>query len=202
MLQSLPQLCVALLQFLKQPHVLDSDDSLIGESLEQRDLLLRERTDFCTTNCDTPNGPALPQQWRYKHGSSTSNLLRYPSIRIFRFDLPQYVVYVDRLTVEHSPACRNASTEWYKFDGRHCPVFRHDPKLITFRAFYQSIVCVTQSRSIFRNHIQHRLDIRRRAGDHAKNLTRRRLLLQRFLQLVEQSHVLDSNHRLVSEGLK
>ena len=32
MLQGLPQFCVALLEFLEQPHVLDGDDSLISES--------------------------------------------------------------------------------------------------------------------------------------------------------------------------
>ena len=35
MLQSLAQFCVALLQFLEQPDVLDSDDGLIGKSFKQ-----------------------------------------------------------------------------------------------------------------------------------------------------------------------
>ena len=65
-----------------------------------------------------------------------------------------------------------------------------------------SIGCLTKSRSIFRDSIQHRLDIRRRAGDDAKNLTRRGLLLQRLLELVEQPDILDGDHRLVGEGLQ
>ena len=69
--------------------------------------------------------------------------------------------------------------------------------------------CVAKPRGIFRHHIQYRLDIRWRAGDHAQNLARRRLLLQRFGQLaiasiefVEQPDVLDGDDRLASEGLE
>src|SRR5262245_3004361 len=41
MLQGLTQFRVALLKFFEEPHVLDGDDSLIGEGLKQLDLLLR-----------------------------------------------------------------------------------------------------------------------------------------------------------------
>ena len=39
MLQRFAQLRIALLQFLEQPHVLDGDDSLVGEGRDQLDLL-------------------------------------------------------------------------------------------------------------------------------------------------------------------
>ena len=50
--------------------------------------------------------------------------------------------------------------------------------------------------------IQYRLNIRRRAGDDAQNFARRSLLLQRFLEFLEQPHVLDGDHRLVGEGFE
>ena len=56
--------------------------------------------------------------------------------------------------------------------------------------------------AVFSDDIEHGLNIRRRASDHAENFTRRRLLLQRLLEFVEQSHVLDGDHRLMSEGFK
>ena len=40
MLQRLAQFRVALLDFFEQPHILDSDDRLIGEGFEQSDLFL------------------------------------------------------------------------------------------------------------------------------------------------------------------
>ena len=63
--------------------------------------------------------------------------------------------------------------------------------------------------------VEHRLDVGRRLTDHAQNLARRRLLLQRLaylgmgrrerliflLQLLEQPHVLDRDHGLVAERL-
>ena len=65
-----------------------------------------------------------------------------------------------------------------------------------------SIIGVAQPRGIFCNSIQHRLNIRRRAGDDAQDFTRRSLLLQRFLEFLEQPHVLDRDHRLVGEGFE
>ena len=62
--------------------------------------------------------------------------------------------------------------------------------------------CIAQSRGIFCDHIQHRLDIRRRAGDDAQDFARRSLLFQRFLEFLEQPHVLDGDHRLVGEGFE
>ena len=50
---------------------------------------------------------------------------------------------------------------------------------LTINAGNYGVRRLAQSCSIFRNRIQHRLNIRRRAGDDAQDLTRRRLLLQR-----------------------
>src|SRR5260370_25478096 len=64
--------------------------------------------------------------------------------------------------------------------------------------------------------VEDRLDICRRAADHPKDLARRRLLLEGLgnlrmssgegavllLQLLEQAHVLDGDHRLLGKRLK
>ena len=46
MLQGLAQLCVALLEFFEQPHVLNSDHCLVGKGLYQFDLALSEWLDI------------------------------------------------------------------------------------------------------------------------------------------------------------
>ena len=61
MLQRLAQFCVALLQFFEQPHVLDGDHRLVGESFEKRDLLFREGPDFRAANHNCPDRVALTQ---------------------------------------------------------------------------------------------------------------------------------------------
>ena len=77
----------------------------------------------------------------------------------------------------------------------------HVPKKnVTLDAINLSIICVTQPRGILCNHIQYRLNIRRRAGDDAQDFARRRLLLQRLLEFLEQADVFDGDHRLVGEG--
>ena len=48
-----------------------------------------------------------------------------------------------------------------------------------------SVVCVAKPCGALGNDVQHWLDIRRRAGDHAQDFTRRSLLLQRFFELLE-----------------
>ena len=40
-------------------------------------------------------------------------------------------------------------------------------KAVTINAHDHSVICLTQPRGILGHHIQHRLDIRRRAGDDA-----------------------------------
>ena len=49
---------------------------------------------------------------------------------------------------------------------------------------YESVFGIAQPRRIFSDDIEHRLNIRRRAGNHAQDFTRRGLLLQRFLEFL------------------
>ena len=76
-------------------------------------------------------------------------------------------------------------------------------------AIDQRIACFTKPRRILRDYIQHRLNIRRRTGDHTQNFARCRLLLQSFgnlaitfLQFFEQPDVFDRDHGLIREGFE
>ena len=64
------------LEFLEQPNVLDGDDRLVGEGLQQFDLLFRKGSNFGPANHDSPDGHSLAQQRRGKYGASTSLLLK------------------------------------------------------------------------------------------------------------------------------
>ena len=61
---------------------------------------------------------------------------------------------------------------------------------------------VAQPQRALGDRVEHRLHVGRRARDHAQDLADRRLLLERFLGLVEQAHVFDRDRRLVGEGLQ
>ena len=75
-------------------------------------------------------------------------------------------------------------------------------KHVAFDAKDARVVRPANTRRILRDHVQHWLDIRRRAGDYAQDFTRGSLLLQRLFEFVEQPNVLDGDHRLVGEGLE
>ena len=112
---------------------------------------------------------------------------------------------VDGLSIDHCSAQRPTPAHRSNFLGsadRERSVRRRKPKLVAFHTPNLRIVCLTQPRRIFGDHVQHRLNIRRRAGDDTQNFTRRGLLFQRFLEFVEQPHVFDGDDGLVGEGFK
>src|SRR5882724_2353115 len=59
-----------------------------------------------------------------------------------------------------------------------------------------------QAVAAVRNDIEHRLHVGGRGGDDLQDVGRGGLALQRLAGLVEQTRVLDRDHRLVGEGLK
>src|SRR5262249_49796581 len=84
----------------------------------------------------------------------------------------------------------------------HGTTSRYYQEALVSHPIDQSVCRITQPRGILRDHIQHGLYVRRRTGDDTKYFTRRGLLLQRLLKLVEQSHVLDGDHGLICECLE
>ncbi len=74
-LDRLHQLARAFLQFLEQSDVLDGDDGLVGEGLEERDLLVSERSNLRSANQDSSNGNTFAEQRRGKNRPSTETVL-------------------------------------------------------------------------------------------------------------------------------
>ena len=59
---------------------------------------------------------------------------------------------------------------WNEFQtppSRQRPVISHWSELVAINAMNHRVGCLAQTRGIFGDHIQHRLNIRRRAGNHA-----------------------------------
>ena len=72
MLQGLAQFCVAFLQFVKQPHVLDRDHRLVGEGFEKRDLLFGKRTDLRASNVNSSDHKPFAKQWCGQNSSDAA----------------------------------------------------------------------------------------------------------------------------------
>ena len=75
-------------------------------------------------------------------------------------------------------------------------------KYIAIDAINQSVSRVAQPCGAVRYRIQNRLNVCRRAGDHAQDFTRSSLLLQGFLKFLEQPDVLNGDDCLVGEGFE
>src|SRR5262249_51908216 len=54
---------IAILQFIKKPHVLNRDHRLVGEGFEKSDLVLRDRPDFSAMQGDCANQIVLFEEW-------------------------------------------------------------------------------------------------------------------------------------------
>src|SRR5215831_5145259 len=66
------QFSVARLQFLEQPHVLDGDYRLVGEGLEQRNLLVGEGVHFGPADYDHADRYSFAQKRRRQHGAKAT----------------------------------------------------------------------------------------------------------------------------------
>jgi len=71
LLERLGQIAVALLKLVEQSRVLDSDDGLVSEGLEHRDLAVGKRVHLFLPQSDNSDGFAFP-----KHG--TARKVRWP----------------------------------------------------------------------------------------------------------------------------
>jgi hypothetical protein len=86
---------------------------------------------------------------------------------------------------------------------RSRPITRAESKLLS--ALVEPEVCqlrFAERGRTLENRIEHRLQVRRRAGDDPQDLAGPRLLLQSLLRLVEQPHILDGDDGLVGEDLE
>src|SRR5262245_41193064 len=74
-----------LLRFVEQPHVLDRDRRLVGERLQQRNLLVAERPDLHSAQEDHAECSAFTQQWDSQRSAMPKATLYVPPQRIFGF---------------------------------------------------------------------------------------------------------------------
>ena len=75
LLQRFRDFAIARLDLVEQPDILDGDHSLVGEGLDQLDLLCRERLHLRARQDKHAEGLTLAQQWNAKNGSIAAQLL-------------------------------------------------------------------------------------------------------------------------------
>ena len=203
----------ARLQFHEQSDVLDRDHRLIGERLQQCDLVFR-KMDRVRGRPTVMAPIGLPSRNRgtasalrnpaasakaptaYAGSSKTSGTTATLRVRIALVVALSWLGGRGKmLRIASAPF---GSTFADRADADQLAVERRD----------DGGRCRAELQRGRRDRVEHGLHIGRRLADHAQDLARRRLLLERLgeiaiarFELVEQTHVLDRDHRLVGEGL-
>ena len=86
LLQRFTQVFRARLHLFEQPHVLDRDDSLVGEGLKQLDMMVGKRAGLCARDADLPDRHAIAHQGRKQHAAITAQT-RYIANAGFKFGI-------------------------------------------------------------------------------------------------------------------
>src|SRR5262245_38405245 len=110
------------------------------------------------------------------------------------------IVDVNCPSVDRDTAADGAAYDRYRRRMRNWSEVRARHQLISIAELNHRVRGLAQSSCARGDCFQHRLEIRRRAGDHTQDLGRRRLLLQGLLRFIEQPYTLNREHGLVSEG--
>src|SRR5262245_53314921 len=198
------------LDFVEQADILDCDDCLIGKGSDQLDLLVTEWADDPPADRDDTDWLVLAHQRHAQHGAEAATFDR----------LGPAIVRVNGgvRDVDHSAPSRGSADQ--RLTTRRYGLLLH-PLLVFERktmACSEAIdialppeneceVRLAKPLRRFNQRIEHCLQIEGRAADDLEHVGSRGLLLEGFgeiagarLDLVEQPHVLDRDHRLVSEG--
>ena len=205
LLQRLAEIVGARLHLVEQSHVLDRDHRLVGEGLEQFDLLRTEGPWFCADYDKSADDKSLAQK---RHADSRPYSGSARLVRALEFRIGDDVRNVNGAAFDQrSPEDRSATRLrrvafemsalwWREAVGRRYGVgVAHMPA-------DDRLVRLAKSHGQLRQRVEHRLQIEGRAADHLEHVGGGGLLLQRFAQLVEQAGVLDGDDGLVGESLQ
>ena len=195
----------ALAQFVEQPRVLDGDDGLGGEVLQQLDLLVGERPHLLAVDAEHADKLAILEHRNVDQRAGAA-ALRDDDGRLLAGEIgfvePQIgnlqspLVAATRASGlfgagENSGSRRRASAN---SGGALCSATARNalPSYSVIDAEFR----IADTRGVFEHGRKDRLQLAGRRTDDAQDIRRRRLLLQRLPQFIEQPRVLDGDDRL------
>ena len=173
---------------VEQPHVLDRDDRLVGESFQQFELPFGYRTGLAPARRDRAEH-LIAAQHRHGDRAAPAARLREPA-RIAR--IGEYVLHLhdrprgDRARGGAALIQRPRVVLHQQFHQRGRQVVLGDEMHpLAVMAEQTDEHGVAKARGVTCNGIEHRLRISLRLRDHLQHFRRRGLLLQRFPRLIE-----------------
>jgi hypothetical protein len=155
LLERLAQLLRPHLHLFEQPRVLDGDHSLIGKSLEQSNLSLREKLHFATAECDRTNRDTFSHQGHAKYRAEA------PTSRVFAA-LGKFGIFGLQVSNMESPPIENRPSRDCPADqgegvDRDRTVMGDEEELVAVGTPNGGVVCVTKLCRGLHQRFQHRL---------------------------------------------
>ena len=186
--------------FLEQPHVFDGDDSLIGKGFKESNLRWGEGTHLDATCVQRSNEFPLLAKGDSQEGTpaaGTPNLDFVPVVDVRN---------VESAVLAHPLKPRFIYTGLHTANGHGTKIGPRN-RLLSLVESQQHIVHPTTFAALSTMASSTGLHVCGRVTDHPEHLGRCSLVLQgfaqfcvAFLDLMEQPHVLDGDHRLIGEG--
>ena len=186
LLERLGEVAVARFQLLEEPDVLDGDDGLVGERLQQLDLLVRERPRLGARDGDRPDGISFAhhrdrQVATIAEGSGESER-RWANVGVVL-----EVAHLDDGAVQDGrcdlrlPTRRPRVGAAKRLEPLVCKVVVSDEvDQLTVEAKHAAEEAVAELDDARSDRVEHGLDIGGRARDDPQDLAGRRLLLEGF----------------------
>src|SRR5262249_24755996 len=191
------------LQLIEQSHILDRDHRLVGEGVDQLDLLVGKGLHRSPRQRNDADRATLAQQRHRKRGAKSGSLL---NVGVGIFGIGQDIGHVHAVPLhqgapDDAPAPRLVGhvPEILVEQRRRETVARHVIVSVAFLAGDGGHVRLAELRGRLGKRIEYRLQVEGRAADDLEHIRGGRLLLQRFAQLVQQPRVLDGDDGLGGE---
>ena len=196
-----------LAQLVEQPRILDGDHGLVGESLQQLDVVRVESARGRSRHVDGADRLPLGHQW-YHQQRAVAALGR-------DFTEPGRQGFGGGVGDLNDPALARRQQGGVEVGNAHGPPClqrficlgvdgreRGQMEPVTFTSKHRGRQATQQTIGVLGNRLEGGPRVGGRARDHPQDFRGGRLLLQRLLQLGEQPHVLDGDHRLGGKGLQ
>ena len=198
-------------QLLEQSCILDSDDGLIGKIGDQLDLLVGERADLPAVDENGADELVLHEHRHTQDCPCTGSLNQRDDAWIM---LEIALIFLEVEEVEDGLGAGNARKRrvldfrWTNHRLASIPldviacrgtVHRDRAEGISFAQKHAAVLGPADARGVGQHGLEHRRKLAGRAGDDLEHLGSRRLPLEQFAQLVEQSCILDSDDRLIGK---
>src|SRR5262249_28493474 len=201
----------ARLQLGEEADVFNGDDGLVGEGLEERDLSFAEELNLRSAELDAADGDPLSQQRNAEDRAETELprvLDRVGKLAVFVLEVGDlYRTRLEHRSASDRPADQRERELSVALGDR--TVMRDEGQPVAVDAEDRRVERLTQPGGALRYSVEHRLNVGGRLADHAQDIARGRLLLERdpqlavpSLKLREQPHVLDGDDRLIGKGPK